>query len=212
MSIKILLACVSVIFLASCSLFSDEHPMSFAIPDNYVTIDNTDPITVSGKQVQLSWDRLQIWDNIQDTVLDKRADYFDQVETTSLANFPWIIVLETVPSLDTPVCTMQTKQLEFAAGEFTDIHFVVISNDTPFALQRFCSANKIRNLHTLSDARSREFWKQNGLLLEEYGLLTRSIMILDEDKKVQYIEYASEVTQELDLMNALAFLQKEIIQ
>jgi thiol peroxidase len=52
---------------------------------------------------------------------------------------------------------MQTKQLEFAAQEFTDITFLIISNDTPFALQRFCSANGIDNLQVFSDARTREF-------------------------------------------------------
>lgn len=102
---------------------------------------------------------------------------------------------------------MQTKQLEFAAKNFNDIAFIIISNDTPFALQRFCSANKIDNLKVMSDARTREFGKKNSLYLEEYGLLTRSIMIVDENNKILYIEYANEVTQELDLMNALAFLE-----
>jgi len=101
---------------------------------------------------------------------------------------------------------MQTKQLEFAASEFPNISFIVISNDTPFALQRFCAANSINNLEVLSDARTREFGTQNGLLLTDYSLLTRSIMIVDENNVIQYIQYANEVTSELDLMNALAFL------
>lgn len=102
---------------------------------------------------------------------------------------------------------MQTKQLEFAAKEFSDVTFIVISNDTPFALQRFCSANGIDNLKVFSDARTREFGKQNKLFLSEYSLLTRSIMIVDENNTIKYIEYANEVTSELDLMNALAFLK-----
>ena len=90
-----------------------------------------------------------------------RADYFDQVETTSLAEFSGLKLIETVPSLDTPVCTMQTKQLEFATTQFPEIEFIVVSNDTPFALQRFCNANGINNLTVLSDARTREFGTQN---------------------------------------------------
>jgi len=86
----------------------------------------------------------------------------------------------------------------------------VISNDTPFALQRFCSANSIKNLQVFSDARSRDFGTLNGLLLEDFGLLTRSIMIVDDENTIRYIEYANEVTSELDLMNALAFLKNTI--
>ena len=142
-----------------------------------------------------------------DVELDMRADYFDQVDTTLLSDYPGYKLIETVPSLDTPVCTMQTKQLEFASSEFEDVTFIVISNDTPFALQRFCHANGIDNMKVFSDARTREFGTQNSLFMSEYGLLTRSIMIVDADNVIQYIEYANEVTSELDLMNALAFLK-----
>lgn len=136
-----------------------------------------------------------------------RADYFDEVETTSLSDFSGYKLIETVPSLDTPVCTMQTKQLEFATSQFPEVEFIVVSNDTPFALQRFCNANGIDNLTVLSDARTREFGIKNSLYLPDYALLTRSIMIVDENNVIQYIEYANEVTSELDLMNALAFLK-----
>jgi thiol peroxidase len=136
-----------------------------------------------------------------------RADYFDQVTTTKLSDYSGYKLIETVPSLDTPVCTMQTKQLEFASSEFDDITFIVISNDTPFALQRFCHANDIDNMKVFSDARTRNFGIENSLFMSEYGLLTRSIMIVDENNVIQYIEYANEVTSELDLMNALAFLK-----
>lgn len=181
--------------------------MIFEIPENYVEVDNSGPITVNGNVVSLSWEKLKVWDTLKSAILDEKADYFDQVGTGAIEDFTGYKLIETVPSLDTPVCTMQTKQLEFAAKQFWDINFIVISNDTPFALQRFCSANSIENLQVFSDARTREFSTQNGLLLEDYGLLTRSIMIIDENNIIQYIEYANEVTSELDLMNALAFLQ-----
>jgi len=75
------------------------------------------------------------------------------------------------------------------------------------SLIKYQLANSINNLKVFSDARTREFWKQNGFLLEDYSLLTRSVMIVDENNIIQYIEYADEVTSELDLMNALAFLK-----
>jgi len=196
-----------LVFLSSCTNDTTPSWLSFEIPDIFSTVSNSWAITVNGEEVLLSWEKLEVWDTLTDTILDMRADYFDQVETTSLNDFPGFKLIETVPSLDTPVCTMQTKQLEFATGEFPEIEFIVVSNDTPFALQRFCNANGIDNLTVLSDARTREFGSQNWLLLTDYSLLTRSIMIVDENNEIQYIEYANEVTSELDLMNALAFLK-----
>lgn len=203
-----LLICITMLVWCTSNKNS-ELPLgvNFNIPDTYTQIDNSKPITVNGIEVVLSWDKLQVWDTLKNVSLDMKADYFDQVWTWSIQDFKWYKLIQTVPSLDTPVCTMQTKQLEFAAGEFKDTTFIVISNDTPFALQRFCSANSIDNLKVFSDARTREFWLQNGFLLEDYSLLTRSIMIVDKDNVIQYIEYADEVTSELDLMNALAYLK-----
>ena len=196
-------------FLWGCNLdvSLEDEQMSFDIPESFIKVDNSWDITVNGNKTQLSGEKLQVWDVLNDVLLDQKADYFDQVGTGSINDFTWYRLIETVPSLDTPVCTMQTKQLEFAAKEFPEISFIIISNDTPFALQRFCSANGIDNLKVMSDARTREFWKQNSLYLEEYGLLTRSIMIIDEENTIKYIEYANEVTSELGLMNALAYLQ-----
>ena len=197
-------------FLFSCSKDPHERDYgtpSFTIPEAINEVNNSWAITVNGEEVTLSGKKLKVWDKITDVVLDKKAPFFDTVETITLSDFTWIKVIETVPSLDTPVCTLQTKQLEFAAETFSEINFIAISNDTPFALERFCAANGIDNLTTLSDARSREFGNKNSLYLPDYALLTRAIMILDEDNVIQYIEYANEVTSELDLMNALAFLK-----
>ncbi len=205
---KAILALGALLLLSACTdkVAEQGHEMSFEIPTEYTEIDNSGEITVNGEKAEISWEKLRVWDTLSDVILDTRADYFDQVSTTSLSDFSGYKLIETVPSLDTPVCTMQTKQLEFAASEFPNISFIVISNDTPFALQRFCAANSINNLEVLSDARTREFGTQNGLLLTDYSLLTRSIMIVDENNVIQYIQYANEVTSELDLMNALAFL------
>jgi len=204
-----ILLILSLVTLSACDTdnWNSDMWMSFEIPETIIPVSNSGAITVNGEEVALSGEKLEVWDTLTDTVLDMRADYFDQVETTSLSDFPGLKLIETVPSLDTPVCTMQTKQLEFATTQFPEIEFIVVSNDTPFALQRFCNANGIDNLTVISDARTREFGSQNALLLTDYSLLTRSIMIVDENNVIQYIEYANEVTSELDLMNALAFLK-----
>lgn len=190
-----------------CSKEVKEQDFVFNIPDTYTEVVETPDITVRWEKVELQWDRLKVWDVLNDVILDKKADFFDKVDTSKISDFSWYRIIETVPSLDTPVCTMQTKQLESAAKMFPEITFLIVSNDTPFALQRFCAANSINNLVVLSDARTREFWIENGLFLPKYGLLARSIFIVDENMKVVYVDYAEEVTNELDLWNALAFLK-----
>lgn len=180
----------------------------FVIPSESKAVNNLGYITVGWKKTELSGKQLQVGDILTDTQLDPKADYFDQVGKASINDFSGYRLIETVPSLDTPVCSMQTKQLEFAAEKYPDVTFIIVSNDTPFALQRFCAANKIDNLKVFSDARSREFGIKNALLMQEYGLLARAVMIVDEKNEIKYIEYANEVTDELDLMNALAKLHE----
>jgi len=212
---KILIALVLSALLASCGAEKSNEAnveetlplwMEFTIPETVSDVSNSWAITVNGEAALMSGPKLEVWDVLTDTILDNKADYFDQVWTAMINDYKGYKLIQTVPSLDTPVCTTQTKQLEFAAKEFPNVDFLIISNDTPFALQRFCAANSINNLQLFSDARTREFGTQNGLLLEDYSLLTRAIMIVDEDNVIKYIEYANEVTSELDLMNALAFL------
>lgn len=184
-----------------------EKSVALSIPQTHTPAVETPDITVNGQKVELSGERLKIGDTLKDLELDMKAPYFDVVTQTQVSKFRGYKLIETVPSLDTPVCTFQTKQLESATKLFPDMEFLIVSNDTPFALERFCSANGIDNLTVLSDARTREFGTQNGLYLPDYGLLTRSIMIVDENMKIVYIDYAEEVTKELNLENALAYLQ-----
>lgn len=184
-----------------------EKSVALSIPETFSPALETPDITVNGEKVALEGERLIVGSTLQDAELDMKAPYFDVVTQTKISDFSGYKVIETVPSLDTPVCTFQTKQLEAATKMFPDIEFLIVSNDTPFALERFCSANGIANLTVMSDARTREFGKKNGLYLPQYALLTRSIMIVDENLKVVYVDYAEEVTKELNLENALAYLK-----
>lgn len=184
-----------------------DSSMELLIPDQYTWVVDEEVITVNGDPIELAWNKIQLWDVLEDVTLDKIAEKFDQVTTWKISDYNWYKLIETVPSLDTPVCTLQTKQLEAASSQFPDTHFIIVSNDTPFALSRFCLANDIENVHTFSDARTREFGAQNGLFMPQYWLLARSIMIVDDNMKVVYIDYADEVTNELDIINALSYLK-----
>ncbi|NCQ82560.1 hypothetical protein GW750_07390 [bacterium] len=83
-----------------------------------------------------------------------------------------------------------------------------MSHDTPFALKRFSTDNKIYNAKPLSDSRRKEFALSNGLYMNEYNLMARAIIIVDDNLEVLYVDYADEVTDAVDLLNAFAFLKE----
>jgi thiol peroxidase len=118
-------------------------------------------------------------------------------------------ILSVVPSLDTPVCQIQTKkfneQLAALAGK---INAVTISLDLPFAMNRFCGAEKITNLRNASDYWDRSFGQDWGMLIEELKILARGTFVLDKDGKVVYAEQVKEVAEEPNYEAALAALAK----
>ena len=117
----------------------------------------------------------------------------------------------TAPSLDTKVCSVQTKMLNTAAGEYPDIKFYSITMDTPFAQERFCTANDINGIKAVSDYKYHQFAIQNGLYIKELGLFTRALMIVDENNVVKYIEYVPEIEKEANVDKALEFLKTKML-
>jgi thiol peroxidase len=103
-----------------------------------------------------------------------------------------------VPSLDTPVCSQQTKRFdEGVAGLKDKAACYTISLDMPFAQKRFCSAENIANMQSLSDTHDQSFGKNYGVLIEglPMPLLSRAIFVVDKANKIAYCEYVPEVGQ-----------------
>ena len=95
-----------------------------------------------------------------------------------------------VPSLDTGVCQMQTKKFNDELAALGDkINAVTVSLDLPFAMNRFCGAEEIKNLRVGSDYQNRNFGQNYGMLIEELKLLARGVFVLDKDGKVVYAEW-----------------------
>ena len=118
-------------------------------------------------------------------------------------------LLNIVPSLDTEVCAISTKKFNDAAKEKTDVAFIMVSADLPFAMSRFCKAEGTDNVVTLSMMRSRKFAKDYGVLIEEgplAGITARAVVVIDEDNNVIHSELVPEITQEPDYDAALAVL------
>ena len=114
-------------------------------------------------------------------------------------------MISVVPSLDTGVCSIQTKRFNEEAEKLPEnITILTISNDLPFAQKRFCDADKVENIKVLSDSVWRDFGEKYGLLIKDMGLLTRAIFIIDNQGEIVYKELVANISQHPDYEKALA--------
>ncbi|MGE7622719.1 thiol peroxidase [Viridibacillus sp. NPDC096237] len=122
-----------------------------------------------------------------------------------------IRLISVVPSIDTGVCDAQTRRFNEAASDLgEDVAILTISCDLPFAQKRWCGANGIENVYTLSDHRSMSFGDAYGVHMKELRLLARSVFVVDQAGKVVYAEYVSEGTTHPDYEGVLAAV-KELV-
>ena len=109
------------------------------------------------------------------------------------------VILCSVPSLDTPVCDMETRKFnQKAGGPGGDVKVLTISMDLPFAQKRWCRAAGVKNVLTLSDHREASFGTAYGLLIKELRLLARAIFVIDKLGIVRYKQIVSEIASEPD--------------
>jgi thiol peroxidase len=119
------------------------------------------------------------------------------------------VILNIVPSLDTPTCAISTKKFNEKAAGRDDFVVLVVSADLPFAQGRFCSAEGIENVATLSMMRTRAFAKDYGVLITDgplAGITARAIVVIGADGKVLYTQLVPEIGDEPDYDAALAAL------
>ena len=107
------------------------------------------------------------------------------------------------------MCDLQVKEFnKMAAGLSSDIVIVGISKDLPFAQARFCQANDIKNVLTLSDYKFSSFGINYGLLIKELNLLARAIIIVDQNDVLRYLQIVEELTSAPDYHDALKNLDQ----
>ncbi|MFI5322455.1 MAG: thiol peroxidase [Thermodesulfobacteriota bacterium] len=120
-------------------------------------------------------------------------------------------VFNVVISVDTPVCDAQTKRFNREAANLgDDVEIVTISMDLPFALKRYCAAEGIDKVKTLSDYQNASFGEAYGTLIKENRLLARSIFVVDKNDTVKHVEYVGEITQEPDYESALKAVKSSL--
>jgi thiol peroxidase len=108
-----------------------------------------------------------------------------------------IKVISSVPSLDTSVCSLETKKIDEMMKKFSDDYiFITISMDLPFAQSRWCGANSVSKVIALSDYKYRSFGYAYGLYIVELGLLARCLFIIDKENKVRYVQLVNEIANE----------------
>lgn len=123
------------------------------------------------------------------------------------------VVLNVFPSLDTPVCAASVRRFNVEAAKLDDVAVVCVSMDLPFAMGRFCTVENIKNVVFGSAFRSPLFGQKYGLQIVDgplAGLLTRAVIILDENRRVIFRDVVEEITNEPDYEAALKVLRKEV--
>ena len=163
-------------------------------------------VTMKGDPIDLVGPKLKVGDSAPDfTCVDTSMKPVSLKDTGGKVR-----LFSVVPSLDTPVCSMQTKQFNDKINDLGDnVTAFTISLDLPFAMNRFCSDNKIGNLVNLSDAHNKSFGEHYGVLISSLpiALLARAIFVVDASDKLTHVEIVPEIASEPDYDAALAAIK-----
>lgn len=155
-------------------------------------------VTFSGAPLTLEGNQVKLGDIAPDfTVIGNDLSPIKFSETKGKR------ILVAVPSLDTAVCDMEVRRFNQEASKLSDVTVYTISMDLPFAQARWCGNAGIENVVTASDYKDREFSKAYGLYIKELGLISRAVIVIDENNKVTYVEYLEEITNEPNYEKAL---------
>ncbi len=113
-------------------------------------------------------------------------------------------IFSVVPSLDTPVCDMQTRRFNEEAAKLPNVKIYTISMDLPFAMKRWCGAMGVDKVEMLSDHRTGSFGESYGTMIKDLRIESRAIFVVDQANKLSYVEYVKEVADHPNYDAALA--------
>jgi len=159
-------------------------------------------VTFQGNPLTLEGTQVKVGDTAPDfTVVN------NDLNPLKLSDTKGKRVFLTVPSLDTPVCDTEVRRFNQEASKLGNVTIYTISMDLPFAQARWCGGANIDKVITASDYKDREFGKNYGVYINELGLLSRAVFVVDENNKVTYVEYLNEITDEPNYDKALESLK-----
>jgi thiol peroxidase len=157
-------------------------------------------VTFKGDALALEGTAIKVGDTLPAAVLTNND--LKPVDLTDAKGKVRIISL--VPSIDTPVCEEQTHELsEKNGGLDKQVELITVSMDLPFAQKRFAKEAKINNVTFLSDYKAAEFAKSTGLLIQPLHLLARTVLVVDRDNVIRYMQVVPEITNLPDMQAAM---------
>ncbi|MDX9782897.1 MAG: thiol peroxidase [Bacteroidales bacterium] len=156
------------------------------------------PLTLLGNQIKPG-------DNAPEIVASDNT-----LKDVKLSDFKGkVVVVSVFPSIDTGVCASQTRTFNKRATELSnDVVILTMSKDLPFALGRFCAAEGINNIHTLSDFKFSKFGLEYGFLIKENQLLARGVVVIDKNGVVKYKEITKDILDEPNYDSAIAAVKE----
>jgi thiol peroxidase len=162
-------------------------------------------ITLQGNPLTLVGQEVAIGNPAPDAILLN-----NELKPVALSDYKGkVVVISSVPSLDTPTCDMQTRRFNSEAANMgDDVVILTVSMDLPFAQSRWCGAAGVEQVVTLSDHRQAAFGEAYGLLIKELRLLGRAVLVLDREGVVRYCQLVKEVSEEPDYEAALAAVKE----
>lgn len=160
-------------------------------------------ITFGGSPVTVTGSTIKEGDSFPSVTLV--SNDLKDVKTDDLKGLRVFVV---IPSVDTSVCDLEIRTFNEKAGSLPGVSIYAISEDLPFAQARWCGASGVDAVTTLSDYKYRTFGPATGTYVEDLGLLTRSIFIVDKNGKVVYAEYVPEIGEQPNFENVFAKLQE----
>ena len=160
----------------------------------------TDVVTFKGNPITLLGPEIKVGAKAPDfTVLST------SLEPVKLSDFSGQVrIISVVPSIDTAVCSLQTRHFNQDAAQLDGVVILSVSVDLPFALAKYCAAEGIESVKTLSDHKELDFGLKYGFVIEELRLLARGIVVVDKEDMVRYVEYVREIAEQPDYEKVLA--------
>ena len=168
-------------------------------------IERTGVVAVDGNPLTLLGEEMKVGREAPDfTVLD------NGLQPVKFSDFKGkVVVLASVPSLDTPVCDTEVRRFNKEAANLGDnVEIVTISMDLPFAQARWCGAAGVDRVTTLSDHNMADFGAKYGLLIKELRLLARAVLVVDAAGTVAYSQVLDDITKEPDYEAALGAVRE----
>ena len=167
--------------------------------------ERTGIITMHGNPLTLKGNEVKSGDPAPDaTLLD------NDLNPVTISSYSGkVCVISSVPSLDTPVCDIETRRFNQEAEALgNDVVILTVSMDLPFAQKRWCGAAGVERVITLSDHRDASFGEAYGMLVKELRLLARAVHVIDREGVVRYIQVVNELSEEPDYTAVINEIKK----